>query len=69
MAVTTLAPRAVNLKQAAVIADLSENKMRDLVRQGVVKSIRVGRRHVISLREIDRFLDGASLANPSDPRP
>ena len=62
MAVTTHEPRAVNLKQAAMIADLSEGKMRDLVRQGLVRSIRVGRRHVISLKEIDRFLDGANDA-------
>ena len=47
MVTTTLEPRAVDLRQASKIINLSESKTRFLVQQGLLRSVRVGRRHVI----------------------
>jgi len=68
MAGTALEPRAVDLRQASKIIGLSESLTRSLVQQGRLRSVRVGRRHCIALREIDRFLGAVADSHDRDSR-
>lgn len=51
-----LSPRAFRFKQGAAVLSMSERHLRDLCRDGLIKTVHVGRTVLIPASEIDRFL-------------
>jgi Helix-turn-helix domain len=51
-------PRALQLKRAAAYIDVSEMSMRRLIQRGFIKPNRALRHILISVAELDRFLEG-----------
>ena len=58
MATTTLERPVRNLKETAHYFGLSESLVRRMISEGRLRSVRVGRRHLISEKAIQAALDG-----------
>jgi len=59
----TLAPIAVGVPQAAVLLDISESQVRELVHAGLLARVpHLGRRLVISVDELHRFANDKTAA-------
>lgn len=48
--------KAVNIEQAAYLLSVHPQTIRKLIKEGQLRTTRVGKRHLISIAEIDRFL-------------
>ena len=48
--------RLLNVKEVAQAMDLSERTVGKLIRQGVLKSVLVGDRRLVSTRALDEFI-------------
>jgi excisionase family DNA binding protein len=56
MGTDVVSPLGLTVKQAAKTTTLHEQTIRQLLRDGRIRSVRVGRRHVIPRTELERFL-------------
>jgi excisionase family DNA binding protein len=50
-------PKAVNVTEAAKVLGLHPHTVRGMVEDGRLYSVRVGKRILIPVRELDRFLE------------
>ena len=48
--------RLLNVKEVAQAMDLSERTVGKLIRQGLLKSVLVGDRRLVSMRALDEFI-------------
>jgi excisionase family DNA binding protein len=53
-------PLAVTIAEAAQMTSLSQFTIRDQIKVGRLKATKIGRRVVIPVRELERFVSGGS---------
>jgi len=64
---TQVAPRRlVNMREAGTLLGCSEWKVRELVWSGKLAFVAVGRKHLIEIRDIERFIDEHKAINRAE---
>lgn len=59
---TTLQPMAVNITEAARLIGVSPRSAWTLADEGKLRTFKVGTRRLVSVKEIDRFIDAMTDA-------
>jgi excisionase family DNA binding protein len=59
-------PLAVTIAQAAQMTSLSQFTVREQIKKGRLRATKIGRRVVIPMRELERFVNGGPGVNAGD---
>jgi excisionase family DNA binding protein len=59
--VSPLEPKAVNIAQAAELLGVHPHTVNALIDQGQLYAVKVGRRYLIPVAEVERFLEPQSV--------
>lgn len=58
-----LQPRLVSIPNAALLLSIGRTKTYDLISEGLLETVTIGTRRLVTLRSIDRLIEQASMAD------
>ena len=56
-----LQPRLVSIRQASALLAIGLTKTYDLIGEGLLETVTIGSRRLVTLRSIDALIEGATL--------
>ncbi|WP_426039676.1 helix-turn-helix domain-containing protein [Brevundimonas sp. DC300-4] len=56
-----LQPRLVSIQQARTLLGIGLTKTYDLIAEGLLETVTIGSRRLVTLRSIDALIDGAAM--------